>query len=115
MLYKGNYGRFKPYIGAGPAIYRLTMTGEGKGGNVVAPASVATNGYSNGENLNTTSNGIGFKAKLGNSMDITENISFDMEYQYSWGKFDIQNFREYSEFDTTLKSHDILLGLRMKF
>lgn len=108
-------GGFKPYVGAGPAIFGLFVRGTGDSGKIVAPAALATPGFINGGDMVSGGWGLGFNAKIGVEVPVTDRLSFDTEYKFTYGRLDVRGFRSFSDIDVNYQAHGLLAGLRYKF
>ena len=107
--------KIKPYVGAGPAAYALYIRGSGDSGNIIAPAAIATNAFTDGGDMNSFGYGFGFNAKAGLEIPISERWSFDTEYKFSYSKLHVNAFRSLSDIDVDYRAHNITAGLRFKF
>lgn len=100
LLYRfEQFETFKPYVGVGPALYVLKIKGSD---------------YHYGT-MNSKGFGVGFNAKAGVEIPITERLSFDTEYKFSYGKMDIDWFRSIDDPTMDYQAHHLTAGLRYKF
>jgi opacity protein-like surface antigen len=102
------------YAGGGPAAFGLLIQGSGNSCRIVAPAELKR-GYCDADEMTSAASGIGFNAKAGIEIPISDRWSFDAEYKYSYGSFDADWFRSFSDIKLDYQVHNITGGLRVKF
>lgn len=115
LLYRyDGFERFKPYVGAGPAIFGLGLHGSGNSCNIVAPAPLVR-GFCDGGEMVSDGIGVGLNAKAGFEIPISSWISIDAEYKFSYGSMDVNWFRSFSSITVDYEAHNVTTGLRLKF
>lgn len=115
LLYRHDgFEYFKPYVGGGHAVAALFIHGSGDSCKIITPASL-TRGFCKGGEMNSTGVGFGFNTKAGVEVPINDNLSFDAEYKFSYGKMDVDWFRSFSDIEVDMQAHNVTAGLRFKF
>lgn len=95
---------FTPYIGGGPSLNYIKITGTGYSGIFVDPA-IGDTGCEGCGNLHDTSLNFGANFKVGAEYHIDKQWGLGAEYHYNWSNVDIANFRS---------SHNLNADLNME-
>ncbi len=109
--YQG-FDKFTPYIGGGPSLNVIRITGTGYSGIIVDPfqndssCPVGSTGAIC-SNVNTTSVNLGVNFKLGAEYKFDEQWGLAGEYHYNWVPVDISSFRSVSNLKADLETHSL--------
>ena len=117
LLYRVFLGdKWRPYLGVGPVFYTLFIHGDGRSGNVVAPAALSSGGtYNNGTLGDGFGTGFGVAGKLGVEYVLDKTWSLDFEYQTTKGSLSIDHLRSFSDIKADFSDQTVAVGLRYKF
>ena len=107
--YQG-FKAFTPYIGGGPSINIIRITGTGESGHFVDPPD-CTDCVAYGPNVHDTSVNIGANFKLGAEYRLDQDWGLGAEYHYNWVPVDISQFRSANNLnaDLTMQSLSVVL------
>eukprot|EP01037_Dinobryon_pediforme_P012736 gene12736-12832_t len=109
--YQG-FEKFTPYVGIGPALFILHITGSGTSGNIVAPAGLASGGFTSfGPNINQTSVNLGLNVKTGVEYALTKTVGLAVDYHFDCSPIKVDNFRSLSN----VKGHRFMTNLNSSF
>lgn len=108
--YRG-FKEFTPYIGAGPSINIIRITGTGESGHFVNPTDITGYEVTAGPNISDTSVNIGANFKVGGEYHLDKDWGLGAEYHYNWSKVDISNFRSANNLtaDLEMQSFNVVL------
>ncbi|GLS22371.1 hypothetical protein GCM10007874_53890 [Labrys miyagiensis] len=105
-----SWGRFIPYIGAGPAVFIWHITGTGHSG-ITAGDPVGVFGPRLNESVVTW----GADLKAGMEYRINDQWGTGLEYHYDWSRMHIDNFRSISHASGNFNSQELELTLSRRF
>lgn len=110
-------GNFIPYIGAGPSLNIMRITGTGYSGIFVDPAYGDTNSCAGNScpNVSQTSVNLGINFKLGAEYKFDKDWGVAGEYHYNWSPVDIDNFRSASNLKSDYEAHSLSVVLMRHF
>jgi opacity protein-like surface antigen len=112
--YRG-FKEFTPYIGAGPSINIIRITGTGESGHFVNPTDITGYEVTAGPNISDTSVNIGANFKVGGEYHLDKDWGLGAEYHYNWSKVDITNFRSASNLNADLNMQSLSVVLTRHF
>jgi len=112
--YRG-FKEFTPYIGAGPSINIIRITGTGESGHFVNPTDIFGTQITAGPNISDTSVNIGVNFKVGGEYHLDKDWGLGAEYHYNWSKVDISNFRSASNLNADLNMQSLSVVLIRHF
>lgn len=107
-----DFNDFTPYIGAGPSINIIKISGTGESGHFVDPVcDVSVPCVANPGNVHDTSVNIGLNFKVGAEYQLDEEWGLGAEYHYNWIPVDISHFRSANNLsaDLNLQSFNLIL------
>ena len=115
--YKG-FKDFIPYIGAGPSLNVIRITGTGESGHFINPTD--PEGFevvsaSAAQNVHDTSVNIGANFKVGAEYKIDEQWGLGAEYHYTWVPVDVSHFRSASNLKADLEMQSLQVVLTRHF
>ena len=105
---------FTPYIGGGPSLNIIKITGTGYSGIFVDPA-IGDNGDPASPKINTTSANIGANFKLGAEYRFDKDWGLGAEYHFNWVPVDIKHFRSANNLSADLEMQSVSLVLTRHF
>ena len=107
--YQG-FKEFTPYIGGGPSVNIIRITGTGESGHFVDPPD-CNDCVSYGPNVHDTSVNIGANFKMGAEYHLDKDWGLAAEYHYNWVPVDISHFRSANNLnaDLTMQSLSVVL------
>jgi opacity protein-like surface antigen len=111
--YKG-FQQITPYIGAGPSLNIIRITGTGYSGVFVDPP-IGNSLASNGPNVSDTSVNIGVNFKLGAEYKFDDQWGLGAEYHYTWVPVDISHFRSANDLSADLEMQSLSVVLTRHF
>ena len=108
---------FVPYLGGGPSINIIRITGTGESGHIVDPNCdpITECQVSYGPRVNTTSVNIGANFKIGAEYRFDKNWGMGAEYHYNWVPVDIKHFRSANNLSADLEMQSVSLVLTRHF
>jgi opacity protein-like surface antigen len=106
---------FTPYIGAGPSLNVLRITGSGISGNFSAPDSLVGAPLAEGPNIHQTSVNVGANFKAGVSYHLDDKWGLGMEYHYNWTPIEVDAFRSAQNLKADYESHNLSVVLEKHF
>jgi len=112
--YQG-FKEFTPYIGAGPSLNIIRITGTGESGHFVNPTDPSGDNISYGPNVSDTSVNVGANFKLGAEYKIDKEWGLGAEYHYNWSSVDISHFRSASNLNADLNMQSLSVVLTRHF
>ena len=101
-----------PYVGFGPALYVLNVSGTGHSGVTLQPSSIADPFGVDGPHLSQTNCHVGLNFKVGVLYPITKRWSAGAEYHYNWSPIHIGHFRSASELKAGFRSNSFSFVLQ---
>lgn len=107
---------FTPYVGIGPSLNIVKITGTGESGHFVDP--VDPTGYevtNNAPRVHDTSVNIGANFKIGAEYKLDEQWGVGGEYRYTWVPVDISQFRSANNLSADLELQSLSLVLTRHF
>jgi len=112
--------KLKPYIGAGPTLNVMKISGTGSSGRFVSPDANTMLEYCNlfygpGPNISETMVRVGANVKAGLTYSIDEDLDLGVEYKFNWTPVHISNFRSQSDLEGDYFSHALSAVLIKKF
>lgn len=114
-LYRYNgITNFTPYIGAGPSLNIIRVTGTGYSGIFVDPA-VGDTGCEGCGNVSDTSVNWGVNFKVGAEYKLNDDWGVAGEYHYNWSNVDISHFRSANNLKADLELQTLNLVLMRHF
>jgi len=112
--YQG-FKEFTPYIGAGPSINIIRITGTGESGHFVNPTDITSYEVTAGPNISNTSVNIGANFKVGGEYHLDKDWGLGAEYHYNWSNVDISHFRSASNLNADLNMQSFSVVLTRHF
>ena len=112
--YRG-FKEFTPYIGAGPSINVIRITGTGESGHFVNPTDIFGYEITAGPNISDTSVNVGANFKIGGEYHMDKDWGLGAEYHFNWSKVDISNFRSASNLNADLNMQSLSIVLTKHF
>ncbi len=113
--YQG-FSQFTPYIGAGPSLNIIRITGTGESGHFIDPVDpTGVLVTLNAPNVSTTAVNVGLNFKLGAEYKLDQDWGLAGEYHYNWTPVDISHFRSVSDLTADLESHALSIVLTRHF
>lgn len=113
---------FTPYIGGGPSLNIIKITGTGYSGVIVAPFTDDSTCYSASNsdapvcsNVRDTSVNIGANFKIGAEYHLDKDWGLGAEYHYNWVPVDIKHFRSANNLSADLEMQSVSLVLTRHF
>ena len=113
--YQG-FQSFTPYIGAGPSLNILRITGTGLSGIIVGPVPLdpsITSG--DGGAIHQTSVNLGINFKVGAEYKFDQDWGVAGEYHYNWSPIEVSNFRSVSSLKADYEAHSLNVVLVRHF
>jgi opacity protein-like surface antigen len=111
--------KYEPYIGAGPTINVMKVSGTGYSGIFVSPdaGTMALVGLTPGPgpNISDTTTKIGANVKAGMLYKVDKDMSLGFEYKFNWTPFRVSHFRSQSDLSGDFYSHTISAVLVKNF
>lgn len=111
--YQG-FGNLIPYIGGGPSLNVIKISGTGESGHFVDPVCGDVC-VSNAGNIHDTSVNIGANFKIGAEYKIDKAWGLGAEYHYNWVPIDISHFRSANNLNADLEMQSVNLVLTRHF
>lgn len=113
--YQG-FKEITPYVGLGPSLNILRITGTGVSGNIVAPFSTeGPDPLSFGTHVSQTSINAGVNFKAGLEYRLDKDWGAGMEYHYNWSPIEVDAFRSAQHLKADYESHNLSLVLQRYF
>lgn len=112
--YQG-FKEFTPYMGAGPSVNIIRVTGTGESGHFVNPTDPTGANISYGPNISDTSVNIGANFKLGAEYRFDKDWGLGAEYHYNWSNVDISHFRSANNLNADLDMQSLSVVLTRHF
>lgn len=112
--YQG-FKEFTPYIGAGPSINIIRITGTGDSGFFVDPNIGSALASTGTPNVSDTSVNIGVNFKVGAEYKIDTQWGLGAEYHYTWIPVDISHFRSANDLSADLEMQSLSVVLTRHF
>ena len=112
--YQG-FKEFTPYIGAGPSINIIRLTGTGESGHFVNPTDPTGANISYGPRVSDTSVNLGANFKLGAEYRMGDDWGLGAEYHYTWSNVDISHFRSANNLNADLSMQSLSIVLTKHF
>jgi len=113
---------FTPYIGGGPSLNIIKITGTGYSGVIIAPSPADNTCYSavNSDapvcsNVHNTSVNIGANFKIGAEYHLDKDWGLGAEYHYNWVPVDIKHFRSANNLNADLEMQSVSFVLTRHF
>jgi opacity protein-like surface antigen len=103
-----------PYIGGGPSLNVIKISGTGESGHFVDPVC-GDACVSNAGNIHDTSVNIGANFKIGAEYKIDKAWGLGAEYHYNWVPIDISHFRSANNLNADLEMQSVNLVLTRHF
>lgn len=109
---------FTPYIGGGPSINIIRITGTGESGHFVDPVDLA--GYevvtaTEAPRVHDTSVNVGLNFKVGAEYKLDQDWGVGAEYHYNWIPIDISKFRSANNLNADLEMQSVNFVLTRHF
>jgi opacity protein-like surface antigen len=99
-----SFNNLTPYVGAGPSLNILRITGTGFSGIIVAPAPMDGGP---GPAIHQTSVNWGLNFKAGAEYQLDEHWGLSAEYHFNWVPIEVDNFRSVSNLKADYTAHNI--------
>lgn len=112
--YRG-FKEFTPYIGAGPSINVIRITGTGESGHFVNPTDILGYEVTAGPNISDTSVNVGANFKIGGEYHLDKEWGLGAEYHYNWIPVDISHFRSANNLSSDMTMQSLSLVLTRHF
>lgn len=98
------FSSFTPYIGGGPSLNIIRITGTGESGHFVDPIDPLGNQVVlNAPNISDTSVNVGLNFKVGTEYKFDKDWGLAAEYHYNWSPVDISHFRSANDLNADLR------------
>jgi hypothetical protein len=102
-----------PYLGVGPSLNILRITGSGWSGNIVDP--FPSGGPFPGPDIHQTSVNIGANFKAGLEYKFDKDWGTGVEYHFNWSPIEVDAFRSAQHLKADYESHNLSLVLKRYF
>lgn len=114
--YQG-FEKFTPYIGGGPSLNILRITGTGVSGVIVDPLILPTSLTSDpsAASIHQTSVNVGVNFKVGAEYKFDQEWGLAGEYHYNWSPIAVDNFRSVSNLKADYEAHTLNVVLMRHF
>ena len=109
---------FTPYIGGGPSLNIIRITGTGESGHFVDPTDpslIQVVPASSVSGVSDTSVNLGLNFKVGGEYKFDDQWGLGAEYHYNWVPVDISHFRSANNLSADLKMQSISINLTRHF
>ncbi len=109
---------FTPYIGGGPSLNIIRITGTGESGHFVDPTDpnlTQVVSASSVPGVSDTSVNLGLNFKVGSEYKIDDQWGLGAEYHYNWVPIDISHFRSANNLSADLTMQSVSVNLTRHF